>query len=153
MIVSLLSFFCVFYLGIMPTDVFIFQFFFLDYAYYETLGTQQPSLQCQISCCLVTHPSDVPTPVYDWNEVAVSGANICIFLWENIGKILFFFNFLCFFFSSNLGLRSSLMSPWVALCKMNPLVSTQSYHHRGTAKVSGLNILREQLYELFFCNH
>ncbi|KAE8281339.1 Transcription factor Spi-C [Larimichthys crocea] len=41
-----------------------------DYAYYETLGTQQPSLQCQISCCLVTHPSDVPTPVYDWNEVA-----------------------------------------------------------------------------------
>lgn len=93
MIVSLLSIYFVFYLGIMPTDVFIFQFFFLDYAYYETLGTQQPSLQCQISCCLVTHPSDVPTPVYDWNEVAVSGANICIFLWENIGKILFFLNF------------------------------------------------------------
>ncbi|KAJ4924868.1 hypothetical protein JOQ06_003818 [Pogonophryne albipinna] len=41
-----------------------------EYTYYETLGSQQQSLQCQISCCLVTHPSDVPTPVYDWNDMA-----------------------------------------------------------------------------------
>ncbi|XP_047431526.1 transcription factor Spi-C isoform X2 [Mugil cephalus] len=41
-----------------------------NYTYYETLGAQQPSLQCQISCCLVTHQSDVPTPVYDWNDTA-----------------------------------------------------------------------------------
>ncbi|XP_037615869.1 transcription factor Spi-C isoform X2 [Sebastes umbrosus] len=39
--------------------------------YYETLGTQ-PSLQCQISCCLVTHPSDVTAPVYEWNDMAQS---------------------------------------------------------------------------------
>lgn len=43
---------------------------FVDYMYYETLGTQQPSLQCQISCCLVTHSSDVPT--YDWKDTSVS---------------------------------------------------------------------------------
>ncbi|CAK6950034.1 transcription factor Spi-C-like [Scomber scombrus] len=41
-----------------------------EYAYYETLGPQQPSLQCQISCCLVTHPSDGPPPMYDWNDTA-----------------------------------------------------------------------------------
>ncbi|XP_071391580.1 transcription factor Spi-C isoform X1 [Centroberyx affinis] len=40
-----------------------------EYTYYETLGPQQPSL-CQISCCLVTHPSDVPGPIYDWNDTA-----------------------------------------------------------------------------------
>ncbi|XP_040885914.1 transcription factor Spi-C [Toxotes jaculatrix] len=41
-----------------------------EYTHYETLGTQHPSLQCQISCCLVTHPSDVPAPAYDWNDTA-----------------------------------------------------------------------------------
>ncbi|XP_042367731.1 transcription factor Spi-C-like isoform X2 [Plectropomus leopardus] len=41
-----------------------------EYTYYETLGTQQPALQCQISCCFVTHPSDVPAPGYDWNDMA-----------------------------------------------------------------------------------
>ncbi|XP_022073287.2 transcription factor Spi-C-like [Acanthochromis polyacanthus] len=41
-----------------------------DYTYYETLGTQQTSLQCQISCCLVTHQSDVSVPPYDWNDTA-----------------------------------------------------------------------------------
>ncbi|XP_008299228.1 transcription factor Spi-C [Stegastes partitus] len=41
-----------------------------DYTYYETLGTQQTSLQCQISCCYVTHQSDVPVPAYDWNDTA-----------------------------------------------------------------------------------
>uniref|UniRef100_A0A672ZI82 Spi-C transcription factor (Spi-1/PU.1 related) n=2 Tax=Sphaeramia orbicularis TaxID=375764 RepID=A0A672ZI82_9TELE len=39
-----------------------------EYSYYETLGPPQPSLQCQISCCLVTHPSDVAAPTYDWND-------------------------------------------------------------------------------------
>ncbi|XP_056132486.1 transcription factor Spi-C isoform X2 [Lampris incognitus] len=40
-----------------------------DYNYYETLGPQQPPV-CQISCCLITHPSDVPTtPVCDWNDI------------------------------------------------------------------------------------
>ncbi|TNM91643.1 hypothetical protein fugu_020023 [Takifugu bimaculatus] len=39
-----------------------------DYMYYETLDTQQPSLQCQISCCLVNHPSDVPP--YDWKDTS-----------------------------------------------------------------------------------
>ncbi|XP_030295327.1 transcription factor Spi-C isoform X1 [Sparus aurata] len=43
-----------------------------DYTYYETLGPQQPSVQWQISCIknLVTHPSDVAPPAYDWNDVA-----------------------------------------------------------------------------------
>ncbi|XP_054480356.1 transcription factor Spi-C [Anoplopoma fimbria] len=42
-----------------------------EYTYYETQGTQQPSsLHCQISCCLVTHPSDVPAPACDWNDTA-----------------------------------------------------------------------------------
>uniref|UniRef100_A0A3B5BNN4 Spi-C transcription factor n=1 Tax=Stegastes partitus TaxID=144197 RepID=A0A3B5BNN4_9TELE len=41
-----------------------------DYTYYETLGTQQTSLQCQISCCYVTHQSDVPVPAYDWNDTS-----------------------------------------------------------------------------------
>ncbi|XP_034528951.1 transcription factor Spi-C [Notolabrus celidotus] len=40
-----------------------------EYTYYETLGSQQTSLQCQISCCLVTHPSDVTAPVYEWNDM------------------------------------------------------------------------------------
>ncbi|XP_054862667.1 transcription factor Spi-C isoform X2 [Amphiprion ocellaris] len=43
-----------------------------DYTYYEPLGTQQTSLQYQISCCLVTHQSDVPVPPYDWNDTALS---------------------------------------------------------------------------------
>ncbi|XP_040007363.1 transcription factor Spi-C [Xiphias gladius] len=38
--------------------------------HYETLGTQHPSLQCQIACCLITHPADVPAPLYDWNDMA-----------------------------------------------------------------------------------
>ncbi|XP_034719881.1 transcription factor Spi-C isoform X1 [Etheostoma cragini] len=41
-----------------------------EYTYCETLGTQQPSLQCQISCCFVTRQSEVPTPLYDWNDMA-----------------------------------------------------------------------------------
>ncbi|XP_075967487.1 transcription factor Spi-C-like [Anarhichas minor] len=42
-----------------------------EYTYYETLGSQQQSsLHCQISCCLVTHPSDVPAPACDWNDTA-----------------------------------------------------------------------------------
>ncbi|XP_071358375.1 transcription factor Spi-C isoform X2 [Trachinotus anak] len=41
-----------------------------EYTHYETLGTQHSSLQCQISCCVVTHPSDVAAPVYDWNDTA-----------------------------------------------------------------------------------
>lgn len=45
---------------------------FVDYTYYETLDTQQPSLQCQISCCLVPHPSEVPA--YDWKDMSVSTA-------------------------------------------------------------------------------
>ncbi|KAM3858967.1 uncharacterized protein ACN63O_017020 [Diretmus argenteus] len=40
-----------------------------EYKYYETLGAQQSSL-CQISCCLVTHPSEVPGPVYDWTDTS-----------------------------------------------------------------------------------
>ncbi|XP_034382280.1 transcription factor Spi-C isoform X2 [Cyclopterus lumpus] len=44
-----------------------------EYTYYETLGTQQPSsLHCQISCCLVTHPSDVPAPACNWNDMSQS---------------------------------------------------------------------------------
>ncbi|XP_041637293.1 transcription factor Spi-C [Cheilinus undulatus] len=31
-----------------------------EYTYYETLGP----------CCLVTHPSDVAPPVYEWNDMA-----------------------------------------------------------------------------------
>lgn len=73
-----------FCLDIMTTDVFMF---FSDYTYYETLGPQQPSVQWQISCIknLVTHPSDVAPPAYDWNDVAVSTAkkkkkiSICVF--------------------------------------------------------------------------
>ncbi|XP_041833559.1 LOW QUALITY PROTEIN: transcription factor Spi-C [Melanotaenia boesemani] len=41
-----------------------------DCTYYETLGSQQSSLQCQISCCFVTHQSDVSAPVYDWSDSA-----------------------------------------------------------------------------------
>ncbi|GAA6221104.1 transcription factor Spi-C-like [Lates japonicus] len=41
-----------------------------EYPHYETLGTQHQSLQCQITCCLVSHPSDTPAPVYDWNDTA-----------------------------------------------------------------------------------
>ncbi|XP_068443069.1 transcription factor Spi-C [Clinocottus analis] len=42
-----------------------------DCTYYETLGCQQPSsLHCQISCCLVTHPSDAPAPPCDWNDMS-----------------------------------------------------------------------------------
>ncbi len=65
-------------------DVFIFEcqlLFFADYTYYETPGAQQSSLQCQISCCLVTHPSDVPPPVYEWSDMAVSWAKkliVCV---------------------------------------------------------------------------
>uniref|UniRef100_A0A4W6FFT0 Spi-C transcription factor (Spi-1/PU.1 related) n=1 Tax=Lates calcarifer TaxID=8187 RepID=A0A4W6FFT0_LATCA len=41
-----------------------------EYPHYETLGTQHQSLQCQITCCLVSHPSDAPAPVYDWNDTS-----------------------------------------------------------------------------------
>ncbi|XP_074554889.1 transcription factor Spi-C-like [Halichoeres trimaculatus] len=41
-----------------------------EYTYYETLASQQTSLQCQISCCLVTHPSDGAASVYEWNDMA-----------------------------------------------------------------------------------
>ncbi|XP_054608644.1 transcription factor Spi-C [Dunckerocampus dactyliophorus] len=44
-----------------------------EYAYYETLGPQQPSLQCQISYCLVTPHPDIPAPMYDWNDTTVPG--------------------------------------------------------------------------------
>uniref|UniRef100_A0A667Z3W8 Spi-C transcription factor (Spi-1/PU.1 related) n=1 Tax=Myripristis murdjan TaxID=586833 RepID=A0A667Z3W8_9TELE len=37
------------------------------YTYYESLGPQPPSL-CQISWCPVTHPADVPGPMYDWSD-------------------------------------------------------------------------------------
>ncbi|XP_068163429.1 transcription factor Spi-C isoform X2 [Antennarius striatus] len=43
-----------------------------DCTYYESLGTQPPSLQCQISCCLVTHPSDIPTAAHNWGDVIQS---------------------------------------------------------------------------------
>lgn len=46
--------------------------FSLDYTYYESLASQQ---QCQISCCLITHPPDVPTTVCEWSDMAV-GAQI-----------------------------------------------------------------------------
>uniref|UniRef100_A0A8C9ZMD8 Spi-C transcription factor (Spi-1/PU.1 related) n=1 Tax=Sander lucioperca TaxID=283035 RepID=A0A8C9ZMD8_SANLU len=39
-------------------------------SYYDS-GTQ-PSLQCQISCCLVTRQSEVPAPLYDWNDMQQS---------------------------------------------------------------------------------
>ncbi|XP_061570523.1 transcription factor Spi-C-like isoform X1 [Cololabis saira] len=39
-----------------------------EYAYYETLGP----MQCQIPCCVVTHQSDVPTPVYEWTDTTQS---------------------------------------------------------------------------------
>lgn len=131
----------------MTSDVFMF---FSDYTYYETLGPQQPSVQWQISCIknLVTHPSDVAPPAYDWNDVAVSTAKkrrkslfVCLKKGENVEKGAFFL--LCCSFSSSLGLRSSLMSPWLTR-KMNRLTSTQSCHRRGTAKVRRLNTLLEQ---------
>lgn len=53
---------------------FVTFFFFSECMHYETLGTQHPSLQCQIACCLITHPADVPAPLYDWNDMAVSSA-------------------------------------------------------------------------------
>lgn len=80
----------------MTSDVFMF---FSDYTYYETLGPQQPSVQWQISCIknLVTHPSDVAPPAYDWNDVAVSTVkkkkkiSICVFKkGENVEKRAFF---------------------------------------------------------------
>ncbi len=141
-----------YYLDRMTTDVWIYHFhFLLEYTYYETLGTQQPSLQCQISCCLVTHPSDVPAPVYDWNDVAVSSAQRkkSVFVGKDVERRRVFSNFKCFSFSSSLGLRSSLMCPWVTLCRMNCLISAQSYHHRETAKVSRLNTSHEQFSDSF----
>nr|XP_057934370.1 transcription factor Spi-C-like [Doryrhamphus excisus] len=44
-----------------------------DYGYYETLGPQQPSVQCQISYCLVAPHPDMPAPVYDWNNTPSAG--------------------------------------------------------------------------------
>lgn len=44
----------------------------LDYTYYESLASQQ---QCQISCCLITHPPEVPSTVCEWSDMAV-GAQI-----------------------------------------------------------------------------
>ncbi|KAM9845610.1 transcription factor Spi-C-like [Aulostomus maculatus] len=41
-----------------------------EYTYYEMPAPQPASVQCQISCCLVTHPSDVLPPLYDWNDTA-----------------------------------------------------------------------------------
>lgn len=46
--------------------------FFPEYAYYETLGSQQQPLQYPRHCCLITPPADVPAAVYDWNDTAVS---------------------------------------------------------------------------------
>lgn len=47
---------------------------FSDYTYYESLASQQ---QCQISCCLIAHPPEVPpTTVCEWSDVAV-GAPSC----------------------------------------------------------------------------
>ncbi|XP_026217191.1 transcription factor Spi-C isoform X2 [Anabas testudineus] len=46
--------------------------FHSEYAYYETLVSQQQSLQLQRQCCLITPPSDVPTAVYDWSDTAQS---------------------------------------------------------------------------------
>lgn len=51
----------------------------VDYMYYETPGTQQPSLQYQISCCLVSHPSNEPP--YDWKDASVSTKFTCF--WKN----------------------------------------------------------------------
>ncbi|XP_029351323.1 transcription factor Spi-C isoform X2 [Echeneis naucrates] len=42
-----------------------------EYRHYETIGSQHPSLECQI-CCLVKHPSDVPASGYDWNDTTAS---------------------------------------------------------------------------------
>lgn len=53
--------------------------FFSDYSCYETLDNHQPSLQCQISCCLVTHQSEVPAAGYDWNDAVSAKASICVF--------------------------------------------------------------------------
>uniref|UniRef100_A0A3Q2E7H9 Spi-C transcription factor (Spi-1/PU.1 related) n=1 Tax=Cyprinodon variegatus TaxID=28743 RepID=A0A3Q2E7H9_CYPVA len=39
-----------------------------DYKYFETLGGPPSSLQFQMSCCFVTHQSDIPTAGYDWSE-------------------------------------------------------------------------------------
>lgn len=87
----------------MTSDVFMF---FSDYTYYETLGPQQPSVQWQISCIknLVTHPSDVAPPAYDWNDVAVSTVkkkkkiSICVFKkGENVEKRAFFLLWLLLF--------------------------------------------------------
>ncbi|XP_059181560.1 transcription factor Spi-C [Centropristis striata] len=39
-----------------------------EYTYYETLGSQQPLLEYQISYCRVT--SDAPAPACDWNDMA-----------------------------------------------------------------------------------
>ncbi|KAM9327986.1 transcription factor Spi-C isoform 2-T2 [Pholidichthys leucotaenia] len=39
-----------------------------DYSYYETPVPQQPSLQCQDSCCLIIRQSEVPAPVCNWND-------------------------------------------------------------------------------------
>uniref|UniRef100_A0A3Q1EB81 Spi-C transcription factor (Spi-1/PU.1 related) n=1 Tax=Acanthochromis polyacanthus TaxID=80966 RepID=A0A3Q1EB81_9TELE len=41
-------------------------------SYYDSGKYFQTSLQCQISCCLVTHQSDVSVPPYDWNDTQAS---------------------------------------------------------------------------------
>lgn len=64
---------------------------FVDYTYYETLGTQQPSLQCQISCCLVNHPSDVAP--YDWKDTSVSNTPKIICFWKKAEDNFIFSNF------------------------------------------------------------
>lgn len=51
-----------------------------DYKYYETLVSQQSPIQCQFSCCLVTHSTDIPAPAYDWSDTAVSAADKQIYL-------------------------------------------------------------------------
>lgn len=95
--------------------------------YYEPLGTQQPSLQCQISCCLVTHSSDVPT--YDWKDTSVSiTTKVILHLWNYLN-----FSFDCCSCSSRLGHRWCPTSP--SLCKTSHLISTRFHHHGRTAKV------------------
>lgn len=53
----------------------------LDYTYYETLASQQ---QCQISCCLITHPANVPTTMCELSDMPVS-AQIPLKMHRSVG--------------------------------------------------------------------
>ncbi|XP_029017084.3 transcription factor Spi-C isoform X2 [Betta splendens] len=44
--------------------------YYSEYAYYETLGSQQQPLQYPRHYCLITPPADVPAAVYDWSDTA-----------------------------------------------------------------------------------